>query len=98
MIDAACFPGSSGSPVLLWNLSSYREKSGTIIMGSSRIKLLGVLYAGPQHTATGEVKVVEVPSKLDTVAVSLIPNNLGNVIKAREILKFEPIFEVMAKK
>ena len=59
---------------------------------------MGVLYAGPQHTATGEVKVVEVPSKLDTVAVSLIPNNLGNVIKAREILKFEPIFEVMAKK
>ena len=98
MIDAACFPGSSGSPVLLWNPSSYQEKkSGTVVIGS-RIKLLGVLYAGPRHTATGEVKVVEVPSKLDTVAVSLIPNNLGNVIKAREILKFEPIFEAMAKK
>ena len=97
MIDAACFPGSSGSPVLLWNPSSYRQKSGDIVVGS-RIKLLGVLYAGPQHTATGEVKVVEVPSKLDTVAVSLIPNNLGNVIKAREILKFESIFEAIRKK
>lgn len=46
MIDAACFPGSSGSPVLLFNLGDYTTKTGTKL-GTNRIKLLGTLYAGP---------------------------------------------------
>ena len=76
MIDAACFPGSSGSPVFLFNLGTYATKSGPTVVGS-RIKLLGVLYGGPQYTATGEIEIVDVPTQQKVVAFSRIPNNLG---------------------
>lgn len=87
MIDAACFPGSSGSPVMLLNEGSYRTQNA-IVMGS-RVKLLGVLYAGPQHTATGSIQVVNIPTRQEPVAISRIPNNLGIIIKAKKILELE---------
>ena len=90
LIDAACFPGSSGSPVFLYNVGAWATREGAIV-GGSRIKLLGVLYAGPQHTATGEVQVVAVPTQQRVVAVSSIPNNLGMVIKARRLLEFDEV-------
>jgi len=37
MIDAACFPGSSGSPVFIFNEGSYRDKRGNMYMGASRV-------------------------------------------------------------
>lgn len=92
MIDAACFPGSSGSPVLIFNPSGYTTKTGKVIMGSSRVLLVGVLYAGPQHTATGEIKVMTVPTLQQPVAFSRIPNNLGVVIKSERILELEKLF------
>ncbi len=87
MIDAACFPGSSGSPVMLLNEGSYSTQD-SIVMGS-RIKLLGVLYAGPQHTATGSIQIVNIPTRQEPVAISSIPNNLGIIIKAKKILELE---------
>lgn len=84
LIDAACFPGSSGSPVFLANIGSYVSSSGAFCAGT-RISLLGVLYAGPQHTAEGEVIVVDVPTDTKTISVGTIPNNLGLVIHAREL-------------
>jgi hypothetical protein len=92
MIDAACFPGSSGSPVLIYNPSGHTTKNGTFTMGQPRIHLIGLLYAGPQHTATGEVKVVNVPQLQLPTAISRIPNNLGIVIKAERILELEQLF------
>jgi hypothetical protein len=92
LIDAACFPGSSGSPVFLANIGSYVSPEGALCAGS-RIALLGTLYAGPQHTATGEVIIVEVPTDTRAMSISTIPNNLGLVIHASKILDFEPILE-----
>lgn len=91
LIDAACFPGSSGSPVMLFDLGGYQTKKGHF-MGTPRIKLLGVLYAGPQHTVQGEVKVVLVPTQQKAVAIAGIPNNLGIIIKSNQLLAFENMF------
>ncbi len=93
LIDAACFPGSSGSPVFLFNQSGFATKSGGMVIGPGRVKLLGILYAGPQHTVTGEIKIVKVPTQNIPLAVSTIPNNLGMVIKATKLDAFEAIFE-----
>lgn len=92
LIDAACFPGSSGSPVFLANIGSFVNASGALCAGS-RIALLGTLYAGPQHTATGEVVVVQVPTDTKAFSISTIPNNLGLVIHAAKVLDFEPVLE-----
>ena len=92
LIDAACFPGSSGSPVFLFNQMGYATKSRGMTIGPTRIKLLGVLYAGPQHTVSGEIKIVAVPTQNVPVALSSIPNNLGMVIKATRLEAFEELF------
>lgn len=92
MIDAACFPGSSGSPVFLFNIGSYAIRDEGITIGS-RIKLLGILYAGPQHTVTGEIQIVNAPTYQYPIAVSSIPNNLGLVIKAARLHEFESILQ-----
>lgn len=91
MIDIAAFPGSSGSPVLIFNENGYHDKKGNHYMGSSRVILLGVLYAGPQATATGEI--VMSPNLQRPIAVSQIPNNLGVIIKAERIIELEKLFE-----
>ena len=92
LIDAACFPGSSGSPVMLFEVGGYQTKKGTF-MGASRIKLLGVLYAGPQHTVEGEVRIVTVPTQQKAVSLAGIPNNLGIIIKSEQLLAFEGKFK-----
>jgi len=92
LIDMACFPGSSGSPVFIFNEGGYRDKKGNHFMGQSRILLLGTLYAGPQHTATGEIKVINISTSTKPISVSKIPNNLGLVIKHSRILELEKLF------
>jgi len=91
LIDAACFPGSSGSPVFLYNAGGWATRGGGMVMGGTRVKLLGVLYAGPQHTTTGEIEIVTVPTQQRAVAISTIPNNLGLVVKASRLLEFDAL-------
>lgn len=91
MIDAACFPGSSGSPVFLYNAGGYTTRGGNVMMGGTRVKLLGALYAGPQYTAEGEIRIVSVPTTDRAMAFSQIPNNLGVVIKASRLREFDDV-------
>jgi hypothetical protein len=97
LIDAACFPGSSGSPVFLLNQGGYVKRSGGTQLGSTRIKLLGVLYAGPQHTVEGEIAIVSVPIQSKPIALSNIPNNLGIVVRAEKLKELEAKFVELAK-
>jgi hypothetical protein len=91
MIDIAAFPGSSGSPVLIFNENGYSDKKGNTFMGASRVILLGVLFAGPQATATGEI--IMTPNTQRPISVSKIPNNLGLIIKAERIIELEQLFK-----
>jgi len=84
LIDSACFPGSSGSPVLLYNEGAY-STVGTINLGG-RLRLLGVMYAGPQMDMNGEIVLDNNPK---VVTRGMI--NLGLVIKSERLLEFEPL-------
>jgi hypothetical protein len=90
LIDAAIYPGSSGSPVFIFNQSGWTDRSGQTLMGGLRIMLVGIVYATAQHSVEGELKIVPAPTDR-TMAISKIPNNIGVCIKASRILDFEPI-------
>lgn len=88
LIDMACFPGSSGSPVFIFNQGSFTTNND-IVMGS-RLYLVGVLYGGPQYTAVGTLHFANLPNT--PTPITQIPTNLGIAIKSEKILDFENIF------
>lgn len=90
LVDAAIYPGSSGSPVFLFNQGAWSDKSGHLQLGV-RIKLLGIVYAVQLHTAPGEIAIVPAPTQR-ALSLTQLPNNLGVCIKASRILDFEPEF------
>ena len=93
IIDAACFPGSSGSPVFVFSEGGYTDKRGNMCLGQSRVIFLGVLYAGPQHIAHGEIRIINTFVNQAAISFSHIPNNLGFVIKAEKVLELELLFK-----
>ena len=89
LLDIPAFPGSSGSPVFILNQGSFATSNG-IALGN-RILLLGVLYAGPMFTATGNLLFSNLP--VIPTPVTQIPMNLGVIIKSERILEFEKLFK-----
>ena len=87
LVDIAVFPGSSGSPIFLFNQGSYSTPRG-ITMGS-RLKLLGINYAVYTHGVEGEIIMKKTPTTVKRIAESNIPNNLGIIIKSNKILDLE---------
>lgn len=88
LIDCSIFPGSSGSPVFLYNFPAYIE-DGKVSFGE-RCALLGVVSSVMVHDVEGTVEEVDIPTAT-TVMMSPMPSNLGVVIKAREILKLAEV-------
>lgn len=84
LVDMACYPGSSGSPVLLYNEGTYR--TGDAISLGARLMLLGILYAVPVRDVEGCITVSDIPR-----VVSQGMLNLGFVIKAERLLDFEAL-------
>jgi hypothetical protein len=89
MIDCACFPGSSGSPVFLLDVSGYTDKTGNLVVDRHRVKLLGILAAGPIYDAEGEIKMVPAPTTMIPIVRSKLFLNLGICVKAGQLLWFE---------
>lgn len=88
VIDAACFPGSSGSPVFLFNTGSYLDKSSCSFKIDLRIKFIGILHSGPIMNAQGQVLNYETDFKSGDLTSTKVLINLGYVIKS-------PILEEM---
>ena len=78
MVDMACFPGSSGSPVFIYDRNGYLDrKTNSYRVGAQRILLVGILYAGPQIANNGQVILAQPPQVM--VAAMM---HLGNVIRS----------------
>ena len=90
LVEMACFPGSSGSPIYILNEGGYKDKRGNLNWGKSRILFLGILFAGPKYDAQGELIVKNIPtSKQKIEAHTGIMANLGYYVKASEIMEFK---------
>lgn len=94
LVDIACFPGSSGSPILIVNEGMYATKVGSVV--GSRALLLGILFAGPQMTAKGEIEVVDIPTGSHTSVETRVMIHIGYFVKAKELLKIGEIIKARA--
>lgn len=88
LIDAAVFPGSSGSPVFLHEEGLVRLGDG--LTPGVRFMFLGVL-SDVYRINRGEMEVVPIPTTPATVPVTGVMINLGVVIKSRALMDFDPI-------
>ena len=84
LIDASVFPGSSGSPVFLYNVGSWREREGPVL-GSQRIIFLGVLASVLYREADGSLEFREIPTNIEPVIKTREMIDLGVVYKARTV-------------
>jgi hypothetical protein len=89
LVDMACFPGSSGSPILIVNEGGFGTSSGFSV--GTRIHFLGVLFAGPVLQADGRIEVVDIPTHSVAISVTAIPIHLGYYVKASALRDLKPV-------
>lgn len=87
LIDCACFPGSSGSPIIIYKQGYKDKQSGNYMLASTRFVLLGILWGGLEMNVEGKIVMQEISTK--PIAQSRIPTNLGYYIKASTLLYFK---------
>ncbi|WP_421942432.1 S1 family peptidase [Pedobacter sp.] len=81
LCDIPVYPGSSGSPVLIYNPTSFSAKDGNMYL-KSRIILLGINFATYTRDFTAKI----LPTS--TIATA-IPYNIGIIIKSERLLDFK---------
>lgn len=85
MVDMACFPGSSGSPIFVYDRNGYIDrKTNSNHLGESRIRFVGVLYSGPLITNDGKIVLQKQP-KVEVSATM----HLGNAIRSSQLRGIE---------
>ena len=99
LVDMACFPGSSGSPVFIINEGSVKDKTGSLFLGESRVIFLGTLFSGPTIDAEGKIQQKTIPtSTVQIVSNTRMMMNLGYYIKSYELDGFRPLIEADMKR
>lgn len=93
LVDFATWPGSSGSPVFVYNEMGYFDaKSNAYLMGANRIFLAGVVYGVATQEVGGNVVIKTAPTQpTELASYAAVPTNLGACIKASCILDFEKL-------
>ena len=90
MIDAACFTGSSGSPVFLLDSGASSQKKSKETIRRREI-LLGIMSSGETMYMEGKMKRVKVQTKKSKQPVVETFLNLGYVIKSERLVDFDEL-------
>ena len=108
LIDASVFPGSSGSPVFLFNNGPYSVKSGLMNFGSKRLILLGIISETYSREIEGKMeyysKKTRRNEKEEKIPVPITNQylNIGIVFKSITIVEtiqeFLPNYQEYRKK
>ena len=90
VIDMACFPGSSGSPIFIVNEGPYtNKKENALVFGKGRIIFLGILFGSPIYNSEGKIVIKDVPTRQEVISITPQMINLGYYIKSEVILDFK---------
>ena len=86
LIDASVFPGSSGSPVFIYNAGSWRTKKRTVLSGY-RLLFVGVLAKVYCQEVDGSLHFRDIPTGIRPVVKTREMIDLGIVYKAHTVLE-----------
>jgi hypothetical protein len=87
LIDASVFPGSSGSPVFLWNSVGYPvQRAGRPFLGRPQC-ILGIVSAVYLQDAEGRLEITSSPGGKNVVPIVPQKINLGIVYKTKAIVE-----------
>lgn len=85
LIDASVFPGSSGSPVFIYNRGSYSPRDGGLVAGN-RLIFLGIISSVFIRKETGQIEFVEIPTQVVPIAKTPQMIDIGLVCKTSVVL------------
>lgn len=90
LIDASIFNGSSGSPILISNLSSFTNPDGRLALGN-RFFLLGIQYRGEFSKYMQNIYIKDNNGMYQNAPdmLSMYFNNLGFCVKSECLLFFK---------
>lgn len=88
LLDIPIYPGSSGSPIVIYNQSSYTNRSGSTFAGAPRLRLLGIATESQNYQARG-VTVLNDSVSLETK--TSLPFEIAIVLKAQILNEFKPL-------
>jgi len=80
VVDVACFPGSSGSPIFRIQEGMIQNPDG--FSPGVKIELLGTLWGGPTFSAEGKIIPTAIPTSTSGIPVTQVMMNLGFVVPA----------------
>lgn len=86
LIDASVFPGSSGSPVFLYNSGGWSDR-GKSFMAGNRLCMLGILAKAFYRRSDGTLSFEEIPASLRPVVKAQEMIDLGVVYKAQTVIE-----------
>ncbi len=102
LIDASIFPGSSGSPVFLFNVGSYSPKGKGLVFGN-RIFFLGILAYVFIRKDFNTIELIDIPTGKIPGVITTQMVDLGIVYKSivikeliEEILRNETKYELLS--
>ena len=87
LVDMACFPGSSGSPVFISSRGYLDRTKNEFMVDTHRFFFLGVLYAGPTITNTGAIILAQ-PPKFEVASMM----HLGFVLRSTHLRRIDEHF------
>ncbi len=89
LIDIATWPGSSGSPVFVYETGSIVNPRSRQLSFGERLRLLGIIYKDFEQNSSGKMEIHDIPSSADSSGRN--PMNIGICVKSGFILDFEPM-------
>jgi hypothetical protein len=93
LLDVACFPGSSGSPVFLYEAGTYltpKKEGGNNIQFGSRVHLIGVVWGYHRYDASGKAIACTIPDEATGAAIGS-GLHLGYAIHATELAEIDKL-------
>ncbi len=85
LVDASVFPGSSGSPVLIYNLGGYTSRKGFTV--GTRVFFLGIITQVVYREEQGQLEFANIPTALVPIVRTREMIDLGVVYKARTVVE-----------